>query len=112
MRCFETNLESFHRIARKGRDLDLKFVAEVMEKKPVEIIAEHEHLDSLLEYIDLDCIETTFDIAHATSFFKNLVDGEALNGMIINCMRRLRKMHNVHLSSATSAKVDTPLLRG
>ena len=84
MRCFETNLESFHRIARKGRDLDLKIAAEVMKKKPMDIIAEHEHLDSLLEYIDLDCIETTFDIAHATTCLKNLVDGEALNRMIIN----------------------------
>ena len=95
MRCFENESGEFHRIARKGRDLNLKIAAEVM-KKPMEIIAEHEHLDSLLEYIDLDCIETTFDIAHATSFSRISWMEKALNGMIINCMRRLRKMHNVH----------------
>ncbi|MBN2219060.1 MAG: sugar phosphate isomerase/epimerase [Kosmotogaceae bacterium] len=109
---FEANLESFHKIARKGRDLGLKIAVEVMEMKPMEIVTEPENLNSLLEYIDFDCIGTTFDIAHAASCFKNLVDGEALNGMIINYMRKLRKIYNVHISNATSAKVHTPLLRG
>ncbi len=109
---FEMHLEQFYKIAKKARKLGLKVAVEVMEKKSMEIITDPEDLNSLIEYVDFDCMGTTFDIAHAASCFKSEVDRKDLNGKIVNYMRRLKKIFNVHFSNATLKKVHTPLLRG
>lgn len=109
---FEMHLEVFTKIARKARKLGLKVAIEVMENKPMEIITDPDELNTLIEHIDFDCVGTTFDIAHAASCFKNEVDHKNLNEMIVDYMRRLKKIFNVHFSNATLKKVHTPLLRG
>lgn len=109
---FEVQLESFQEIAKTARKFGLKIALEVMEKKPMEIITEPQDLNSFLEYVDFDCMGTTFDVAHAASCFKNEVDQEVLNGLIVDYMSKLRKIYNVHVSNATLTKVHTPLLRG
>lgn len=109
---FEMHLEEFSKIAKKAKKLGLKVAIEVMEKKPMEIITEPEDLNLLIEYVDFDCMGTTFDIAHAASCFKNKIGRNDLNRMIVDYMRKLKKIFNVHFSNATSKKVHTPLLRG
>lgn len=109
---FEMHSQVFYKIAKKASKLGLKVAIEVMEKKPMEIITEPEDINSLIEYLDIDCMGTTFDIAHAASCFKSEVDGKDLIAKIINYMRRLKKIFNVHFSNATSKKVHAPLLRG
>lgn len=109
---FGEHVEIFQSIGTRARSLELKVAIEVMEKKPLELITTPDQMNALLEKVDMDCVGTTFDIAHAASCFKNSVDEGKLNHRIVEYMKNLKKIFNVHISNASREKVHLPLLRG
>lgn len=109
---FSDQVSKFLKIGETAKQLGLKVGIEVMEKKPAELITTPEELNALLEAVKVDCLGATFDVAHAASCFKNTVTSDLLNEKIIDYMKKLNKIFNVHISNASRVKVHLPLYRG
>ena len=109
---FEEQTQALFRIGKKAKELGIKVGVEVMERKPGELVVAPEDLNVLLDIVNLDSLGTTFDIAHAATHYKDSVEPAQLNGSIVDYMKRLRKIYNVHVSNSSLEKVHLPLSRG
>jgi len=109
---FEEQTQALFMIGKKAKELGVKVGVEVMERKPGELVVTPEDLNVLLDIVNLDSLGTTFDIAHAATHYKGSVELAQLNGSIVDYMKRLRKIYNVHVSNSSPEKVHLPLSRG
>lgn len=109
---FEEQTQALFRIGKKAKELGIKVGVEIMEKKPGELVVAPGDLNVLLDIVNLDSLGTTFDIAHAATLYKGSVEPAQLNESIVDYMKKLRKIYNVHVSNSSLEKVHLPLSRG